>query len=232
MSQFDDFRDYEPIHPRGFDWRRLLRQIWAPIAFLGGLAIKFGFVFVKFAGLFVSVAAYALIWGWKFAIGLVALIFVHEMGHAIEARRQGLEVSAPTFIPFFGAYVTIRHAGLPPWRSALIALAGPFAGGIGAAVCWWIATAQDSQLFSTLAYTGFLLNLFNLLPIGFLDGGAIARAATEAWRMPVIQFEGGIPMRALRPDRGRAALIAFLYFALVVVLVYGMWKSHVPQHRL
>src|SRR6266487_3810186 len=205
----EEYRDYQPIQPRGTNWRGILRKIWAPIAFLGGLAVKFGFVFLKFFGLFVSIGAYALLGGWQWGIGIVALILVHELGHAIEARRQGLEVSAPTFIPFFGAYVTIKHAGLPPWRSALIALAGPFVGGIGAAVCWAIGESQNSQIFLTLAYTGFFLNLFNLIPIGFLDGGAVARAASEAWRMPVIQFEGGVPMHALRPDRSRAVAIAF-----------------------
>jgi Zn-dependent protease len=154
------------------------------------------------------------------------------MGHFLEARRQGIHASWPTFIPFFGAYVMIQRAGLTPWRSATISLAGPFVGGLGAAACWWISVAQDSQLFSTLAYSGFLLNLFNLVPIGFLDGGQVARAASEAWRMPVIQFEGGIPMRALAPDRGRAFLIGVLYFALVAVLVYGLWRTHVPQNRL
>lgn len=227
-----DYRDYEPVHPRGFDWRRLLRAIWAPIAALIGLAVKFGFVFVKFFSIFISVAAYALLGGWQWGVGVVLLIFVHEMGHWLEARRQGLEASWPTFIPFIGAYVLIRHAGLPPWRNALISLAGPFLGGIGAAVCWAIAESQDSQLFMTLAYTGFLLNLFNLIPIGFLDGGAVARAALEAWRMPVIQFEGGVPMRALQPDRGRAVAIWLLYLGLVAVLAYGLWQTHVPQTRL
>jgi membrane-associated protease RseP (regulator of RpoE activity) len=227
-----ELRDYEPLHPKGFDWRRLARAIWAPIAFVGGLAIKFGFVFVKFAALFVSVGAYALIGGWQWGVGIVVLIFVHEMGHFLEAKRQGVRVSWPTFIPFFGAYVTIHRAGLTPWRSASIALAGPFVGGLGAAVCWAIGHAYDSHLFTTLGYTGFFLNLFNLIPVGFLDGGAIARAATEAWRMPVIQFENGVPMRALAPDRGRAVAIAALYFALVGLLVYGMVKTHVPQHRL
>ena len=227
-----DYRDYEPIHPRGFDWRRLLRAIWAPIAALIGLAVKFGFVFVKFFSIFISVGAYALLGGWQWGVGVVLLIFVHEMGHWLEARRQGLEASWPTFIPFIGAYVLIRHAGLPPWRNALISLAGPFLGGIGAAVCWGIGESQNSQLFMTLAYTGFLLNLFNLIPIGFLDGGAVARAALEAWRMPVIQFEGGIPMRALQPDRGRAVAIWLLYLGLVAVLAYGLWQTHVPQTRL
>jgi Zn-dependent protease len=228
----EDFRDYQPIQPRGTDWRGIFRKIWAPIAALAGLAIKFGFVFLKFAGLFVSIAAYALIWGWQFGVGIVALIFLHEMGHAIEAKRQGLHVSFPTFIPFFGAYVTIKHAGLTPTRSALIALAGPFVGGLAAAGCWAIGSAQNSGLFMTLAYTGFFLNLFNLIPIGFLDGGAILRAAREAWHMPVIQFEGGVPMRALTPDRSRSFAIGTLYVALALALAYGMWQTHVPQHRL
>jgi Zn-dependent protease len=229
----EEFREYQPIQPRGgVNWRGILRRIWAPIAFLGGLAVKFGFVFVKFFGLFLSVGAYALLGGWQWGVGLVVLILIHELGHAAEARRQGLEVSAPTFIPFIGAYVTIKHAGLPPLRSALIALAGPFAGGLSALACWGIAAAQDSRLFYTLAYTGFFLNLFNLIPVGFLDGGAVARAGVEAWRMPVIQFEGGVPMRALQPDRSRAIVIAVLYLTIVIALVYGMVETHVPQHRL
>jgi Zn-dependent protease len=227
-----DYRDYQPIQPRGTDWRKILGRIWAPIAALGGLALKFGFVFVKFFGLFISVGAYALLGGWKWGVGIVVLIFIHEMGHAVEAKRQGLQVSFPTFIPFFGAYVTIKHAGLTPWRSALIALAGPAAGALSSAACWAIGSSQNSHLFMTLAYTGFFLNLFNLIPVGFLDGGAVARAIREAWRMPVIHFEGGVPMRALAPDRSRATTILTLYLALVLVLVYGMWQTHVPQHRL
>ena len=84
----DVVRDYEPIHPKGTDWRGLLRKIWAPIAAVIGIAIKFGVAFAKFASIFVAVGGYALIWGWKFAVGLVFLLLVHEMGHYIEARRQ------------------------------------------------------------------------------------------------------------------------------------------------
>ena len=101
----DVVRDYEPIHPKGTDWRGLLRKIWAPIAAVIGIAIKFGVAFAKFASIFVAVGGYALIWGWKFAVGLVFLLLVHEMGHYIEARRQGLHPALPVFIPFLGAYV-------------------------------------------------------------------------------------------------------------------------------
>ena len=226
--------DWEPVQPqrRPGAARRALEWLGGAVIAVGGLALKFGAVFVKFGALFVSVGAYALLGGWQWGIGIVALIFVHEMGHWLEAKRQGLRVSAPMFIPFIGAYVTIKHAGLTPWRSATIALAGPFLGGVGAAVCWWIGESQGSHLFTTLGYTGFFLNLFNLIPIGFLDGGAIARAMGEAWRMPVIHFEGGVPMRALEPDRSRAVLIATLYVGLAVLLIYGMTRTHVPQHRL
>jgi len=86
-----DFRDYEPIHPEP-GWKSVARKIWGPIAVVVGLIVKFGFFVFKFLGLFISVGAYALIWGWKFGVGFVALILVHEMGHFVEARRQGLGV--------------------------------------------------------------------------------------------------------------------------------------------
>jgi Zn-dependent protease len=219
-----EFRDYEPIQPRGrLNVRRALERVVGLVVLIGGTALKWGFVFVKFFGFFISVAAYTL-WfhSWKFALGFVLMLLVHELGHAAEAKRQGLHVSAPTFIPFLGAYVTIRHAGLTPWRNALISLAGPFAGGLAAAAVWAIGAARGSPMLEVLANIGFLLNAFNLLPIGFLDGGSVARSVGEAWRMPVIQFEGGVPVQAFAPDRTRALLIATLYVALAGALVIGM----------
>ena len=212
-----DASDYEPIHPRGTDWRGILRKIWAPIAVVVGLAIKFGVAFAKFASIFVAVGGYALIWGWRFAIGLVLLILVHEMGHYLEARRQGLHPSLPVFIPFLGAYVAIKGAGLNPWRHALIALAGPVTGALGALAVLVAADVKDSDFLSALAYTGFLLNLFNLIPIGFLDGGQIARSIGYLRR-------GGAP--------GRAYTVGVAYVALALLLVAGMVATHVGQHRL
>jgi Zn-dependent protease len=217
-------RDYEPIQPRGgFDVRRTLERLGGLAVLIGGTALKWGFLFVKFFGFFISVAAYRFWFGsWSFAIGFVLLILVHELGHAAEARRQGLHVSAPTFVPFIGAYVTIRHAGLSPWRNARISLAGPFVGGLAAAVVWVAAAANGSHMLEVLANMGFLLNAFNLLPVGFLDGGATWRAAVEAWRMPVVRFEGGVPVEALAPDRSRALAIGATYALLAAALVVGM----------
>ncbi len=219
-----ELRDYDPLQPRGgLNVKRALERAGALALLIGGTALKWGFVFVKFFGFFISVAAYKLWFGsWTFALGFVLLILVHELGHAVEARRQGLQVSAPTFIPFFGAYVTIRHAGLSPWRNALISLAGPLAGGLAALACWIVGVEHNSVMLVVLANIGFLLNAFNLLPIGFLDGGSVSRSIGEAWRMPVIRFEGGVPVQAFAPDRTRALMIAAMYFTLATLLVGGM----------
>jgi Zn-dependent protease len=218
----DEFRNEKPIHPKG-TLRRSLERAGGLAILIGGTALKWGFIFVKFFGFFISVAAYSL-WfkSWTFALGFVLMILVHELGHMIEARRQGLKVSWPTFIPFFGAFVTIEKAGLTPWRNAMISLAGPFVGGLAAAAVWFVGAARDSTMLEVLANIAFLLNAFNMIPIGFLDGGQVVRAAREEWRMPRIQFEGGVPIAALAPDRTRALTIAFMYVVLAGLLVLGM----------
>ena len=224
-----EIRDYEPVQPRGGgpNVKKALERLVGLVVLIGGTALKWGFIFVKFFGFFISVAAYKLWFGsWTFAVGFVVLLLVHELGHSIEARRQGLQVSWPMFIPFIGAYVRIRHAGLTPWRNALISLAGPLTGGLAAAVVWGVGEARHSALLLVLANIGFLLNAFNMLPIGFLDGGHVFGAIREAWRMPVIQFEGGVPVQAFAPDRARALAIAGLYVALAGVLVLGMLATH------
>lgn len=242
MSQYEpgfdpELRQYDPIHPgRGTNWRDLFRKIWAPIAGVVAFAIKFGAFTFKFFGIFVSAAAYALIWGWKFAVAVVLMLLVHELGHFVEARRQGLEVSLPRFIPFLGAYVTIKNAPLNPWKNALVALAGPAAGGLFGAVAYAIGSANDSDLFFAIAYFSFLLNLFNLIPIGFLDGGAVVRAVRIARLEPAAYADdfalAGVPRTIPGSGRGIALAIGAMYVALIVVLALGMWASHVPQSRL
>jgi membrane-associated protease RseP (regulator of RpoE activity) len=216
-----------PIHPRS-GLRQSLERVGGAAAGIGLAALKWGFVFAKFFSFFISVAAFS-VWfhSWSFGFGFVLLIAIHELGHIVEARRQGLKVSWPTFIPFFGAYVTIERAGLSPWRNARIALAGPLFGGAASAVVWAIAGARNSELLQVLANMGFLINAFNLLPIGFLDGGQTVHAAREAWRMPVIQFEGGVPVQAFAPDRARAVTIVAVYVALAALLVVGMLATRV-----
>jgi len=188
---------------------------------LVGLALLAG-GFAKFSAFFVSFAVYSL-WfkSWEFGLGFVLLILVHELGHVFEARRQGVPVTLPTFIPFIGAFVTVRQGGIAPWRSALISLAGPFVGGLGAAAVWAAGSAQNTTWLVVLANIGFLLNAFNLLPIGFLDGGTVFRSISMS-RRGWIRYENGIPVEAVPPDREHANLIMFLYVLLAAVLVGGL----------
>jgi len=202
--------------------RRSLERLLGSGVVVGGAALKWGFLFAKFFTFFVSFAAYSFWFGsWKFGLGLVLLILVHELGHVAEARRQGVPVSLPTFIPFLGAFVTVRHAGLPPWRSALISLAGPLVGGLSAAAVWAVGSARDSTWLVVLANIGFLLNAFNALPIGFLDGGTVFRAISES-RRGWIRCENGVPVEAVPPDREHAMLIAVLYGLIAAALVGGL----------
>src|ERR671932_2606732 len=150
-------RDYEPIQPRGTDWRGVLRKLWAPLAALGAFLAKFGAVLLKFKflfSMFVSAAVYVWLGGWWFGIGLVVLLFVHEMGHVLEARRQGLQVSAPLFVPFLGALITMKQMPHDAWREARIGIAGPILGSAGAAAIYAIGAAEDSNQLKALAFLG------------------------------------------------------------------------------
>ena len=167
-----------------------------------------------------SFAVFTFAFGnWRFGLGFVVLILIHEFGHFVEARRQGVHATLPTFVPFIGAYVLIKSDGLAPWRNALISLAGPLAGGLGAAAVWAVGSSRGSHLLVVLAYYGFVLNAANLLPIGILDGGGALRGIRDTWRRPAIRYENGVPVEAFAPEHNRAVQIAVLYAVLAAVLV-------------
>src|SRR5437763_4751679 len=184
MEQYPhEWRDYEPIQPKGFDWRATLRKLLAPIAAVGAFLAKFGAVLLKFKfllSMLVSAAFYVWLGGWWFGIGLILLLFVHEMGHVVEAKRQGLPVSVPVFIPFMGALITMKQMPHNAWREARLAIAGPLLGSAGALLLYLAAVAYDSRQLKALAFLGFLINLFNLLPVIPLDGGRITAALHPA----------------------------------------------------
>jgi Zn-dependent protease len=160
------------------------------------------------ATMLVSVAAYALIWGWQFALGFVLLLFVHEMGHVIQLRREGIPASAPMFIPFLGAVVGMKRMPDDAAAEARVGLAGPVLGSIGCLVPLGIYEATGNHMFQALAFTGFFLNLFNLLPVLPLDGGR-AMAALSPW-MWLVGF--GLLV---------AAAIAFPNPIMLLILVFG-----------
>jgi Zn-dependent protease len=149
--------------------------------------VKYGLVFLvkipAFATLFsalVSVGAYSLFYGPWFAVALVVMILVHEMGHVVEIRRQGMQATAPIFIPFMGAAIFQRSHPTDALKQAQIGIAGPIAGTLGASVAFLFYTTTHSPIFLVAAWFGFFLNLINLIPAGMLDGGWIL-APVSRW---------------------------------------------------
>src|SRR4051794_37777548 len=128
----------------------------------------------------VSIGAYALIWGWQFAVGFVLLLFAHEMGHVIQLKREGVPASAPMFIPFLGAVVGMKRLPDDAAAEARVGLAGPILGSFACLIPLALFAATGNHLFQALAFTGFFLNLFNLAPVLPLDGGR-AMAALSPW---------------------------------------------------
>jgi len=148
--------------------------------------------FLTTAGsMLVSVAAYALIWGWKFGAVFVALLFIHEIGHVIQLRREGVKASAPMFIPFLGAFVAMKELPKDAGAEARVGLAGPVLGSLGCLipVALWLASGND--FWQAAAFVGIFLNLFNLLPILPLDGGrAMAALSSWIWAIGFVLFLG------------------------------------------
>jgi Zn-dependent protease len=175
----------------------------------------------------VSVAAYSFVFGWTFAMGFVVLLLVHEMGHVIQLRREGIKASAPMFIPFLGAVISAKSLGQNALAEARVGLAGPILGTVGSAVCIVVWHATGNALWGALAFTGFFLNLFNLLPVVPLDGGR-AMAAMAPW-MWFLGFAAMIPLAVIFPNP-----IIFLILLFAGYETYKRWqlrKAGGPQQQ-
>jgi Zn-dependent protease len=169
-------------------------------------------LFTTSGSMLVSIVAYQLIFGWLFSIGFVLLLLLHELGHVFQLRREGIKASAPMFIPFLGAVISAKSMGDDAGAEARVGLAGPILGSIATLVPLGIWLATGSHFWQALAFIGFFLNLFNLLPILPLDGGR-AMAALSPWVWLV----------------GLAGLIAMVFFfpspILILILLLGGLES-------
>jgi Zn-dependent protease len=157
----------------------ILAALWAYGKYALLFLTKFG-ILKTLITLFISFGFYAVFFGPWFAAGLVVMILIHEMGHVIEIRRQGMQASAPLFIPFFGAAIFQRQHPTDALKQAQIGIAGPIAGTIGATAAFVLYGSTHNQILLFWAYLGFFINLFNLIPVGMLDGGWIL-AVVSKW---------------------------------------------------
>jgi len=212
------------------------KQGWWGWLVAGGafLLFKLKTIFSIFKGLFIflklgkfmttglsmllMIVTYMYIYGWKYAVGIVLLLFIHELGHLYYARRLGLDTSLPLFIPFVGALIQMREEPKDAKTEAIIGIGGPLAGVIGAFICLGIANLFTAPLFYALAYFGFMVTVFNLIPAHPLDGGRIVSAISPSLWLIGIPMIIGLSIYFFNP-------IAILIAVLAIGKAWKVWQD-------
>jgi Zn-dependent protease len=186
--------------------------------------LKFSKLFFTVGTMALSVIVYSFLFGWAYALGFVLLLLVHELGHYVAARRCGLNVGLPTFIPFVGAWIELKQQPMDARTEAYIGIAGPLVGSVGALVCYFLARQLDSTLLLALAYAGFFLNLINLVPVLPFDGGRVSAAISpKLWLL-------GVPVIValfIQSWNPLFLLIALLAFPQMM----AAWRGEAPAHN-
>lgn len=222
---------YEPIHP-GSGRRPIRKRLASALVPLGVLLVRAKSLLLLLpkmkllmtsATMVVSIAAYGLLFGFPFAVGLVALLLVHEVGHVIQLRREGIKASAPLFVPFLGAVIAAKSMGKDAAAEARVGLAGPVLGSAATLVPLTIWLISGNDFWRALAYVGFFLNLFNLLPVVPLDGGrAMAALSPAVWLLGLAAL---VVLAVLYPSP-----ILFLIVVFGVMESWRRWKARATPH--
>jgi len=194
------------------------------------LLLLFKSKFLLSAGtMLLSIALYAWQFGWPFAVGFVLLMLVHELGHFVAARQRGLDVGLPTFIPFVGAWVELKDMPHNVATEAYVAVAGPIAGTLASMALFWASESTGSHLLLALAYSGFFINLINLIPMMPFDGGrVVAIVSPKIWLV-------GLPI-ALAVWLWRPSPLLLIIMLLALPSLWQAWRSFrghpdaVPDH--
>jgi Zn-dependent protease len=247
-------------------WSRLKKAL-GPVAVIGVVIVKF-FAKLKFfilpllkffpiilksgGTMLLMIGVYTAMWGWKFAVGFVLLLLVHECGHLLVAKKFGLKVGAPVFIPFMGAFIALKDAPKNAWIEACVGIGGPMLGSLGALLCNSLGEIFHAPVFIALAFMGYFLNLFNLTPVGMLDGGRIVTAMSRwlwlpgfalllwfGWQYPnfivwlviILSLPRVISLFRKRTEEEQRYYevtpvqrwtMSILYFGLIITLILGM----------
>jgi Zn-dependent protease len=240
----------------------VIAKFFAKLKFFILPALKFLPILLKSGGTMVlMIWVYTMMWGWKFAVGFVVLLLVHECGHLIVAKKFGLKVGAPVFIPFMGAFIALKEAPRNAWMEACVGIGGPMLGSLGALVCNSIGEFSDIPIFFALAWFGYFLNLFNLTPVGMLDGGRIVTALSRwlwlpgfavlllfgwkypnfiVWLMVIASLPRLYSLFRKRTEEERRYYevtpiqrwtMSIMYFGLIAVLIFGMHLAARDLHN-
>ena len=238
----------------------MIAKFFAKVKFLILPALKFLPILLKSGGtMLLMIWVYTMMWGWKFGVGFVLLLLVHECGHLIVAKKFGLKVGAPVFIPFMGAFIALKEAPRNAWMEACVGIGGPMLGSLGALASNAFGEIFDAPVFIALAWFGYFLNLFNLTPVGMLDGGRIVTALSRwlwipgfalliwfgwkypnfvVWLMVVLSLPRIVSLFRKRTEEEKRYYevapaqrwtMSILYFGLIATLLFAM---HLAQNDL
>lgn len=241
----------------------VIAKFFAKLKFILLPALKFLPIILKSGGtMLLTIGVYTTIWGWKFAVGFVLLLLVHECGHLLVAKKFGLKVGAPVFIPFMGAFIALKEAPKNAWIEACVGIGGPILGSLGALLCNALGEIFNAPIFIALASFGYLLNLFNLTPVGMLDGGRIVSAMSRwlwlpgfgvllwfGWEYPnfvvwlmiflslpriasLFRTRTEEEVRYYEVTSARRWTMSILYFGLITLLILGMSLAERDLHQL
>lgn len=215
------------------------------LAGLGGLIVTIGGFLLKFKGLLffikfapalisaaVSVVIYSLFFGWTFALGIVASLFIHEMGHALVMKIKGIPVGGLIFIPLLGAAVTMRQMPANAKDEAEVGIAGPIAGAIAASVCLVLAQLTPvgvRSIWAPLAYFGFFINLFNLIPIVPFDGGRVLAAIDR--RIWILGFVGLLAYQIWLWMNGSFSAFLLLFIIIAATQLWSRGNVNTPEAK-
>jgi Zn-dependent protease len=232
------------------------------LKFLGKIKFVLPILLKTGGSMLITVGLYATIWGWKFAVGFVLLIFLHECGHLLVAKKFGLKVSAPMFIPFVGAIILLKEAPRNAWMEACVGIGGPMFGSLAALLCHAAGIHFGWPLLIALAYMGYFLNLFNLAPVGMLDGGRIVTALSPWLWLPGFALLLGLGLthpnfiiwillfmslprifslfrkrsqdeqRYFEVEPAQRWIMGTMYFGLIAALVVLMYVAQVELQRI
>jgi len=240
----------------------LIAKFFAKLKFLVLPLLKFLPILLKSGGtMLLMIWIYTRMWGWQFGVGFVLLLLVHECGHLLVAKKFGLKVGAPVFIPFMGAFIALKEAPRNAWMEACVGIGGPMLGTFGALICNLLGEVSAAPVFIALAWFGYFLNLFNLTPVGMLDGGRIVTALSRwlwlpgfavliwfgwkfpnfvVWLMVLLSLPRIYSLFRKRSEEERRYYevtpaqrwtMSILYFGLIAVLVFAMHLAQNDLHR-
>lgn len=215
--------------------------------------LKAGWLLKSASMLLLSFGIYAQQGGWRWAVTLIALIYVHEMGHYAFMKVKGLKPQAPMFVPFVGAYVAMTKLPEDPITHAWVAYAGPLVGGLASVALYWLGVNTGHDYLIMAASTGFFLNLLQLVPVRPFDGGFIAEGISKWLMIPGIlilvvvalnwhalmltiitfvavlqtihRFRAGSRYDSVKVSIWQRVLVTLAYFGLAWALAYYYWQS-------